>query len=445
MDLFESSAEARLSEDAPLAARMRPRTIAEVAGQSHLLGPGGPLGALFDSGAVSSLLLWGPPGSGKTTIARLLAENSDAEWIQLSAISAGVADVRREITEARRRLGEHGKRTLLFLDEIHRFNKAQQDSMLSAVEEGVIILVGATTENPYFEVNAPLMSRSLLFKLEALNESEIVELIERAMTDDRGLLLSKSIEAEAMSHIASMASGDARNALNSLEWASLLAAQAGAEAITLEHVEAALQNRRISYDRSGDQHYDVISAFIKSMRGSNPDAALHWLARMINAGEDPRFIVRRMVVFASEDVGNADPRALTLAVAAAQAVEIVGMPEARINLAQAVAYLAQAPKSNASYIAISEAIADVDSKPIGPVPIHLRDAGYGGAGELGHGAEYRYPHDYPDAYVAQEYMPDELKGIKYYRPTDRGYEVAIGERIKARESGAAGEEKREDE
>lgn len=434
MDLFESSIEETLKQSAPLAARLRPADIDDVAGQSHLLAEGMPLRALFDSGLPASLILWGPPGTGKTTIARLLAEAASARWVQLSAVSATVADVRSEIASARQRIGEGGIRTLLFLDEIHRFNRAQQDSLLQAVEDGVLVLVGATTENPYFEVNAPLLSRSLLFRLEALDDSDLRQLIDRALADSNGIP-GFEIDNEAASHIVGMSGGDARHLLNALEWAALIAGRGGKKLIKLEHAEAASQSRLVRYDRSGDQHYDVVSAFIKSMRGSDADAALHWLARMLDAGEDPKFIARRMVIFASEDVGNADPGALPLAVAAAHALDYVGLPEARINLGQAVTYLAQAPKSNASYVAIDEALADVRRGEGGPVPPHLRDSSYAGAAKLGHGQGYRYPHDYDGGFVDQDYLPVEMDPKTYYRPKAIGYEAEIAERIKSRRSG----------
>lgn len=433
MNLFESSIEETLKQSAPLAARLRPEVLDEVAGQSHLIGEGKPLRALIESGLPASLILWGPPGTGKTTIARLMAESSKARLVQLSAVSATVADVRSEIASARQRLGESGIRTLLFIDEIHRFNRAQQDSLLQAVEDGVVVLVGATTENPYFEVNAPLLSRSLLFRLESLSSADLESLIRRALSDSRGLK-GFEIEAEAVCHIVEMSGGDGRHLLNTLESAALMASRGGSKLIKLDHAESAVQSRLVRYDRSGDQHYDVVSAFIKSMRGSDSDAALHWLARMLDAGEDPKFIARRMVIFASEDVGNADPRALLLAVASAQALDYVGMPEARINLAQTVTYLAQASKSNASYVALDEALADVRRGEGGPVPPHLRDSSYAGATKLGHGRGYRYPHDYDYGYVAQDYWPAEMKPKTYYRPKEIGYEEEIALRIKSRRS-----------
>lgn len=432
VDLFESAAQERLGSDAPLAARLRPTRLDEVVGQAALIGEGGPLRALINQGARSSVLLWGPPGTGKTTIARILSSSVDAHWVAMSAVSATVGDVRAETRAARERLGANGRRTLLFLDEIHRFNRAQQDSLLGAVEEGVLILVGATTENPHFQVNTPLLSRSLLLRLEPLSDDDLATLVSRAIASDLGLAQKFSIEPDASAHLVRLAAGDARSVLNALEWSALVAGQAGSDVISIDHVEAAVQSRRVAYDQSGDQHYDVVSAFIKSMRGSDPDAALHWMARMIHSGEDPRFICRRMVIFASEDIGNADPRALQTAVAAFQALEFVGMPEARINLSQAVTYLAQAPKSNAAYTAIEEALSDVARDEIGPVPAHLRDSSYRGAKNLGHGEGYKYPHDFSGALVMQNYFPDAVVPREYYSPRDSGYESQIADRMAAR-------------
>jgi putative ATPase len=426
VDLFENALEERFDEYAPLAARMRPAALGEIVGQTHLVGPGRALRALIESGEVSSIVLWGPAGTGKTTLAHVIAHASDAHFEPMSAVTAGVADVRKVIGEARDRLAGQGRRTVLFLDEIHRFNKAQQDALLPAVENGWIVLVGATTENPSFEINSPLMSRSRLFRLEPLTEAEVRGILERALTEERGLgRLSVDVSEEALTHIAQGAGGDARAALNSLEAAAAMATGSGA--VTLDVAEEAMQRRALAYDKGGDWHYDVISAFIKSMRGSDPDATVYWMARMLDAGEDPRFIARRMVVFASEDVGNADPTALTVAVAAHHALEFVGLPEARLNLLQAATYLALAPKSNASYRAISAADEDVRAYGPLPVPPHLRDTNSPASRATGAGKGYRYPHDH-GGYVEQDYLPDELRSKRYFRPI-RGRESELYEDI----------------
>ncbi|MGH2703810.1 MAG: replication-associated recombination protein A [Actinomycetota bacterium] len=419
----------RLDAFAPLAARMRPRSLDELVGQDELVGPGRPLRLLIESDRPGSMILWGPAGTGKTSLARLVAAASRARFVQLSAVSATVADVRKTIASARETLRATGRRTILFIDEIHRFNKTQQDALLPAVEAGEVILIGATTENPYFQVNPPLISRSLLFRLEPLGEPELRGLMERALADsERGLGASGvQVLDEAVDHIASQVSGDARAALNVLEASVAAALAAGEEEVGVEAAEQALQHPVLHY--GDDAHYDVVSAFIKSMRGSDPDAAVWWLARMLEAGEDPRFIARRIVIFASEDVGNADPTALLVAVAAAHALELVGLPEAQLNLAQAVTYLASAPKSNASTVAIGRATADVRALGEGQVPSHLRDAHYQGARRLGHGKGYEYPHDHPGGWVAQDYLPEELRGRRYYEPTDRGAEAEIRERL----------------
>ena len=415
MDLFESSLEERFADYAPLAARMRPRTLDEIVGQSHVLGEGRALRALIKSKDLSSIILWGPAGSGKTTLAHVIAGTTDAHFEARSAVTAGVAEVRKVIEGARERLGQQGTKTLLFLDEIHRFNKAQQDALLPAVENGWIILVGATTENPSFEVNAPLMSRSILFRLEALREEDVRAILQRALEDaSRGLGgMDLEVDAEALDHIAGRVGGDARAALNALEAAALIASS-GDGRVDLNSAEEALQRRALPYDKAGDWHYDVISAFIKSMRGSDPDAAVYWLARMLDAGEDPRFIARRMVIFASEDVGNADPTALQVAVAAHQALEFVGLPEAKLNLAQSAAYMALAPKSNASATALWSAEAEVQSSgPLG-VPTHLRDSHAAASRMIGAGKGYEYPHAH-GGYVEQHYLPDELREARYFR------------------------------
>ncbi|MGH2731031.1 MAG: replication-associated recombination protein A [Actinomycetota bacterium] len=413
MDLFDNVLEERFTEYAPLAARMRPATLDEVVGQPHLLGDKRALKTLIEAGELSSIVLWGPAGTGKTTLAHVIAKRSDAHFEPMSAVAAGVADVRKVINEARDRLGQLGRRTVLFLDEIHRFNKAQQDALLPAVENGWIVLVGATTENPSFEVNSPLMSRSLLFRLEALEEGDLRVLLERALADtERGLgRLKLAAEADALDHIARGAGGDARATLNALEAAALMAGPEGS--IDLTTAEEALQRRALPYDKGGDWHYDVISAFIKSMRGSDPDAAVYWMARMLDAGEDPRFIARRMVIFASEDVGNADPIALQVAVAAHHALEFVGLPEAKLNLAQSAAYLALAPKSNASAVAIWRADEDVKAAGPLPVPAHLRDSHGAASRAIGAGKGYEYPHAH-GGWVPQDYLPEALVDRRYF-------------------------------
>jgi putative ATPase len=423
-DLFEQAAQDAVASQAPLAARMRPRTLDEVVGQQPLLGPGSPLRRLVEGGGTTSVLLWGPPGTGKTTIARLLA--ADRRFVELSAVTSGVKDVRAAIDEARDRLAGGGERTVLFVDEVHRFNKSQQDALLPGVEAGLVTFVGATTENPFFSVNSPLLSRSLLLTLEPLSDDDVRAVVDRALTDERGLGGAVTLAGDAAEHLVQLAGGDARRALTYLESAALGLPE-GAE-VGLEALERAVDRAAVRYDRDGDQHYDVISAFIKSIRGSDADAALHYLARMIEAGEDPRFIARRLIVHASEDVGMADPSALGVAVAAAHAVEFVGLPEARINLAQATIHLALAPKSNAVVKAINAAGADVRAGLTGPVPAHLRDSSYRGAARLGHGKGYQYPHDDPDAIVAQRYAPDTVAGRQYYEPSRHGAEARYADR-----------------
>jgi len=429
MDLFDNALEERFDQYAPLAARMRPRTLDEVVGQQHILGPRRALRALIQSGDLSSIVLWGPAGSGKTTLAHVISRATEARFEPMSAVTAGVADVRKVIAAAKERLGQQGDRTVLFLDEIHRFNKAQQDALLPAVENGWIVLVGATTENPSFEVNSPLMSRSLLFRLEALEENEILELLTRALADkERGLGGSKvTADEEALQHIAAGTGGDARAALNALEAAALIAGPDGTIDVTA--AREALQRRALPYDKQGDWHYDVISAFIKSMRGSDPDAAVYWMARMLDAGEDPRFIARRMVIFASEDVGNADPTALQVAVAAHHALEFVGLPEAKLNLAQSAVYLALAPKSNASAQAIWRLEEEVKQTGPLPVPTHLRDSHSAASRSIGAGAGYEYPHAH-GGYVAQQYLPDALKDRRYFEAI-RGRELELSRKKEA--------------
>jgi putative ATPase len=402
----------------PLAARMRPRTPDAFVGQRHLVGPGRVLSKLIAGGNLPSLILWGPAGTGKTTLARLLADTVGAQLVTLSAVNSGVADARKVMEGARGGLFK----TVLFVDEVHRWSKAQQDVLLPAVEDGTVTLIGATTENPYFSLNTPLLSRCLLLRLEALSAEDLAGLIRAALADEeRGLGgLHLAIDEDALDHLVTIAGGDARMALTGLEAAALAAESAGEEQITLELAADAVQRKAVVYDRQGDAHYDVISAFIKSIRGSDPDAALFWLARMIEAGEDPRFIARRLIAHASEDVGLADPMALLQAVAAAHAVEHVGLPEARLNLAQATIYLARAPKSNSVYTAISGALEDAMSAD--PVPAHLRDASYPGAAKLGHGKGYRSPHDAPGHWVEQGYRPVRFEGTRYYEPSGMGEE-----------------------
>jgi putative ATPase len=431
--LFEAgeprAVEAAVDENAPLAARMRPRTLDEVVGQDQLLAPGSPLRRLVEGDAPMSLILFGPPGTGKTTLALIVSSATNRRFEQLSALNAGVKDVREVIARAKAELGRSGRQTVLFIDEIHRFSKTQQDSLLAAVEARHVTLVAATTENPFFSIVSPLLSRSLLLTLQPLDEAAIGTLVDRALTDERGLAGAVSLDADARAHLLRLAGGDARRALTALEAAAGTVGAEGRTVIDLATLEQAVDTAAVRYDRDGDQHYDVISAFIKSIRGSDADAALHYLARMIEAGEDPRFIARRLIVHASEDVGLADPTALLAATAAAQAVQLVGLPEARINLAQATIHLALAPKSNAVVKAIDAAQADVRAGLAGAVPPPLRDSHYPGAKKLGAGKRYVYPPDVPDGVAAQQYPPDELVGRDYYEPTGRGAERAIVERL----------------
>lgn len=408
-DLFTAAAEERLRERAPLAARLRPRTIDDVVGQEHLVGPGRPLRVLVESDRLSSTIFWGPPGTGKTTLALAVAGTTRRAFEQLSAVTAGVRDVREVIERATERRGLHDQGTILFLDEIHRFSRSQQDALLPAVESGALTLIGATTENPYFEVNAPLRSRSTLFRLEPLSDEAVRLLVRRGLE-----ALGIAMASEAIDLLVERSGGDGRRALTSLDVAAALAHPSD---VALSHVESALGASALRYGQ--DDHYDVVSAFIKSMRGSDPQATIHYLARMLEAGEDPRFIARRMIICASEDIGLADPSALGVAVAAAHALEHVGLPEAELNLAQAALHLALAPKSNSAARAIWSARADVRDGAVGEVPPHLRDAHYQGAGALGHGAGYLYPHEYPGAVVAQQYLPDRLVGRVWFDPTPR--------------------------
>jgi putative ATPase len=428
-DLFAQAAADAAEAAAPLAARMRPRSLDEVVGQEHLLGAGAPLRRLVDGGVGTSVLLWGPPGSGKTTIARLLA--AGRLFVELSAVTAGVKDVRAAIEAAKERLSFHSERTVLFVDEVHRFSKSQQDALLPGVEAGLVTFVGATTENPFFSVISPLLSRSLMLTLEPLDDDDVRALIERALAAERGIGGDLTLPEESIAHLLRLSAGDARRALNALDAAAGAARSLGRDSIDLDLLEQAIDRAAVRYDREGDQHYDVISAFIKSIRGSDVDASLHYLARMLEAGEDPRFIARRLVILASEDVGLAEPGALGVAVAAAHALELVGLPEARLNLAQATIHLALAPKSNAVISAIGAATEDVREGLAGRVPPALRDAHYPGAKRLRHGTGYRYPQESPGGVVEQQYAPDEVLGRDYYRPTDRGAERAAAERLAA--------------
>ncbi|WP_416063513.1 replication-associated recombination protein A [Rhodococcus indonesiensis] len=416
--------------NAPLAARMRPADLSEVVGQQHLLAPGAPLRRLVEGSGAASVVLYGPPGTGKTTLASLISGATGRRFEALSALSAGVKDVRAVIDLARRRLSA-GEQTVLFIDEVHRFSKTQQDALLAAVENRIVLLVAATTENPSFSVVAPLLSRSLVLQLQPLGPDDIRALLERARTDERGLDGSVQITDDALEHLVRLAGGDARRALTALEAAAETALDRGGTGATIDlpTVEASIDKAAVRYDRDGDQHYDVASAFIKSLRGSDVDAALHYLARMIVAGEDPRFIARRLMIQASEEVGMADPTALQAATAAAQVVQLVGMPEAQLALAQATIHIATAPKSGAVTAALGAAIADVKAGRSGSVPAHLRDGHYAGAQKLGNAVGYRYPHDHPDGVLAQQYAPDELVGVDYYTPTGHGAERELAQRV----------------
>jgi putative ATPase len=416
---------------------MRPRTVEEVVGQEHILGKDKLLYRAIKADRISSLILYGPPGTGKTTLAQVIANTSKAAFVELNATTSGKKDMEDAVTKAKERLGMNGKRTILFIDEIHRFNKAQQDYLLPFVENGTVILIGATTENPYFEVNRALISRSIIFELNPLSKDNVRSLMIRAAEDtERGLGSYKlKIDDDALDFLADIVGGDARSALNALELAALTTEPDadGSIHITTDVAASCIQKRTLGYDKDGDNHYDTVSAFIKSMRGSDPDAAIYYLAKMLYAGEDIKFISRRIMICAAEDVSNADPQALVVAVSAAQAVERIGMPEAQIILAQAVAYVACAPKSNSSVNAIGEAMRAVKERPHGQIPPYLRDAHYSGAKDLGRGIDYKYPHNYKDHYVEQQYLPDELKGTRFYIPSDNGYEKAIQrwfERIK---------------
>jgi putative ATPase len=427
-DLFTQSSAATPAAHTPLAERMRPRTVAEYVGQEHLLGDGRLLRTMIETDQLSSLIFWGPPGSGKTTLARVIANATRSHFIFFSAILSGIKEIRDIVKEADATLRFKGERTILFIDEIHRFNKSQQDAFLPHVEKGLLTVIGATTENPSFEVIAPLLSRCKVLVLKPLDNGSIVRILKDALADcERGLgSESLLVEAEALTAIAAYCGGDARIALNTLETAARLAADS---TLSLTSVQEAIQQKPLLYDKGGEEHYNVISAFIKSLRGSDPDGALYWLARMLEAGEDPIFIIRRMVILAAEDIGNADPRALQIAISSLHAFQLVGMPEGRIILGQAVTYLATAPKSNASYSAIDAALAEVRKTGALPVPLHIRNAPTKLMKELDYGKEYRYSHDYAEGYTEQEYLPEQLVGRKFYQPTDHGYEKSINERM----------------
>ena len=433
MDLFDYMRSNAMKTEAPLASRMRPSRLDEIVGQQHILGRDKLLYRAIRADKLGSVIFYGPPGTGKTTIARVIANTTSAEFVQINATAAGKKDMEEVVRQAKDSLGMYGKRTILFVDEIHRFNKGQQDYLLPFVEDGTLILIGATTENPYFEVNGALISRSIIFELKALEKEEVKELLVRALTDvEKGMgAYDAQADEEVLDFLADIAGGDARNALNALELGILTTERSGDGKIhiTLEVASECIQKKTVRYDKGGDNHYDTISAFIKSMRGSDPDAAVFYLAKMLYAGEDIRFIARRIMICASEDVGNADPQALSVAVAAALAVERIGMPESQIILAHAASYVASAPKSNAASTAIFEAMETVKTTTT-TVPVHLQDHHYGGAQKLGHGIGYLYAHDFPEHYVKQQYLPDEIAGRTFYRPGELGQEKEIAERLK---------------
>lgn len=433
MDLFEYMREQNMQNESPLASRLRPITLEEVVGQQHIIGKDKLLYRAIKADKLSSIIFYGPPGTGKTTLAKVIANTTKAEFLSINATAAGKKDMEEVVEKAKQSQGMYGKKTILFIDEIHRFNKGQQDYLLPFVEDGTIILIGATTENPYFEVNGALLSRSIIFELKALEKEDIKILLRRAVTDEeKGMgAYHAVIEEDALDFLADISNGDARAALTAVELGVLTTerSQDGIIHITLETAQECIQKRAVRYDKSGDNHYDTISAFIKSIRGSDPDAAVYYLAKMLYAGEDIKFIARRMMISAAEDVGNADPNALTVAVSAAQAVERIGMPEARIILAEAATYLASAPKSNASYLAVDRALQAVKETANATVPVHLQDAHYKGSAKLGHGEGYLYAHDYPNHYVEQQYLPDALKDQVFYQPTEIGYEKKIKEHL----------------
>ena len=434
MDLFDYMREQNKEKESPLASRLRPTKLEEVVGQQHIIGKDKLLYRAIKADKLQSVIFYGPPGTGKTTLAKVIAQTTSAEFMQINATSAGKKDMEAVIEKAKQLQGMYGKRTILFIDEIHRFNKGQQDYLLPFVEDGTVTLIGATTENPYFEVNGALISRSIIFELKPLEKEDIKTLLHRALEDmEKGMGAYRAVaDEEALEFLADVSNGDARSALNAIELGILTTERSadGLIHITLDVASECIQKRVIKYDKNGDSHYDNISAFIKSMRGSDPDAAIYYLAKMLYAGEDVTFIARRIMICASEDVGNADPNALTVAVSAAQAVERLGMPEARIVLAQAVTYVASAPKSNAAYLAVDKALSVVRESRTAPVPTYLCDAHYKGAGKLGRGIGYKYAHDYPNHYVEQQYLPDAYKDMTFYEPTENGYEQTIREYFK---------------
>lgn len=429
ISIFDVKLNEELKKEGPLAVRMRPKSLEEFVGQEDIISPGKLLYRTIKADKLTSIILWGPTGCGKTTLAKIISNSTKAYFQQINAVSSGVQDIKKAVEDAKSRRGFNGQKTIIFIDEIHRFNKSQQDALLPYVEDGTIILIGATTENPYYEVNDALISRSTVFKLKELEESDIKKIILRCLKDkERGLgAYNAMITDEALNLLAFLSGGDARKALNALELAVLSTDkdEDGRIIINEDIISESVQKKSVNYDKAGENHYDTISAFIKSMRGSDPNAAVHYLARMINAGEDPMFIARRIIICASEDVGNADPMALCVAVNAAEAVKMIGMPEGRIILAQAAVYVACAPKSNASYMAINKALEDLDKKDVGIVPYHLRNAAFKNAENYGYGAGYKYPHDYDNNFIEQQYMPDILSGTTYYNPTDNGYEKTI--------------------
>jgi putative ATPase len=437
MDLISLNLEKKIREEGPLAQRMRPDKLERFTGQSHILAQGKPLRKMIEADNFASLIFYGPPGTGKTSLAKIIAAVTRADFNQLNAVAAGVKDVREVIKQAADNWSMQNRRTILFIDEIHRFNKAQQDVLLAAIEKGTVIFIGATTENPFFYLTGPLLSRTRLFQFEALQKEDLKQLISAAIKDkERGLgKLQLKIEPGAIDYLADKANGDARSALNGLETAVLIGEEnAGQIVVSAETTAEAMQKRLLSYDRQGDSHYDMASAMIKSIRGSDPHAAVYWMARMLQGGEDPLFIARRLMISASEDIGNADPQALPLAVAAAQAVQMIGLPEGRIPLAQVITYLASVPKSNAAYLAINEALHLVEAEENSPVPTHLKSSSYSGAKRLGHGEGYRYPHNYPGHYVKQNYLPPALIGKKLYRPTELGREIELRNYLDSLES-----------